>query len=85
MEPYEPPESIYEFQPPSDLAFGNLFDNRLWFSDPAKFNDLFDCALDPVVKGLSEEVVRGARGHNSGHTNPENSMFSRVCQFTSNP
>ncbi len=44
-----PPKYIYRYQPPTIYALSNLSEAKLWFSDPASFNDPFDCLSDSII------------------------------------
>ena len=52
------PSKLYKYQPYSILSLDNLKNRHLWFSKPSKFNDPFDCAIQPVVSDPSEEEWR---------------------------
>lgn len=52
------PERIYKYQPGSVGAITNLAAGRIWFSDPMRFNDPFDCAIDLIDKEIQAGFER---------------------------
>lgn len=42
------PRTIYRYQPPSAVALTGVSSSEIWFSNPSKFNDPFDCAADQI-------------------------------------
>lgn len=50
------PVSLYKYFRDTDLNLDNLKNNKLWFSSPCKFNDVFDCDVfvdkDKLIEGL---------------------------------
>ncbi|TXL06748.1 hypothetical protein BMR08_15230, partial [Methylococcaceae bacterium CS2] len=52
MYPIDRPEKIYRYQKIDLVTMNSLFDDKLYFSDPSKFNDAFE--RSPVITGDSE-------------------------------
>lgn len=50
------PNKIYKYEPPTLLALSNLSAGRIWFSDPFKFNDPFDCSRDAFQQAIDLEM-----------------------------
>lgn len=50
------PAFVFKYQPVSLLALGNLEEGTLWFSDPANFNDPFDCAADILIHQIQKAL-----------------------------
>lgn len=63
------PKRLYKYQPFSTQALVNLKLRRVWFSQAAKFNDPFDCALGVKWEEVTDtelrrlwEAIRGRQG-----------------------
>ena len=48
------PKRIYKYYPPSALALTGVSSSQIWFSDPLKFNDPYDCAFDLIDNSIWE-------------------------------
>lgn len=49
---------FYKYRPINDNTCKLIKDNELYFSNPDKFNDPFDCKLDFIYKGTRDEWIK---------------------------
>jgi hypothetical protein len=48
---------LYKYQSTSIQSITNLSSGKIWFSDPKKFNDPFDCGLKVEMKDLTDADI----------------------------
>lgn len=59
------PASLYKYYSDSSQNLENVMNNKMWYSTPSEFNDVFDCDIMIDAKKLEESVLEmcpGMRG-----------------------
>jgi len=49
------PRRLYKYQPPRKENIDSLCSGQIWFADPMRFNDPYDCAYEVDEPTLTEE------------------------------
>lgn len=52
------PASLYKYFPDSELYWNSIKSNKMWYSAPCNFNDVFDCEISIDDKKVFEEVLK---------------------------
>jgi hypothetical protein len=56
------PRYLYKYRVINDNFFDSLSNSRLWFSNPADFNDPFDCSLQISMGRTTDEIHQNLKG-----------------------
>lgn len=52
------PASLYKYYRDSDQSLDNVRNNKMWYSAPCNFNDVFDCEFSIQKKGVVEDAIK---------------------------
>jgi len=52
------PASLYKYYPDTQLCLDNIKNNKMWYSAPINFNDVFDCDIAIDEKKVFEEALK---------------------------
>ena len=52
------PKYLYKYEAISKQSLENLKNQIIYFASPSKFNDPFDCAINPRIPEISDEDIK---------------------------
>lgn len=52
------PETIYKYYSDSQRNLDAVFDNKMWYSSPTEFNDVFDCDISVDKKSILDSLLK---------------------------